>query len=53
MVKFYTQVRLEKEVEFLREKKAKLEKELELMREKIERAVKELLELQQVGVNAN
>ena len=43
MVKFYTKVRLEKEVELLREKKAKLEKELELLREKIARVVKELL----------
>ena len=43
MVKFYTKGRQEKEVELLREKKAKLEKELELLREKIARVVKELL----------
>ena len=42
MVKFYTKVRLEKEMVLLREKKAKLEKELELLREKIALVLKEL-----------
>ena len=42
MVKFYTKVLREKELELLREKKAKLEKKLELVREEKAKLEKEL-----------